>query len=370
LDRGVLQTLINKDLAPIVNRIDQDGLYPAEFLRALGSIGGFRSPILSEFGGSWTGNLSSLTETLKTMTQIGECCLSTAFAYWCHTACSRYIQLSDNQATKTRYLPLLARGTLLGGTGLSNTLKSACDIEKFLLSAQPVEGGYLVNGTLPWVSNLGQEHIFVTGCPVDADGRLVFFIVSCQQKGFSLKQGAHFTALEGTGTFACQFKNVFISDDHVLVDPENSLNYLKRIQSGMILAQLGMGFGLIRDCIRVIRRTGRTHDHINCFETHQADTLDALLKETEERAFDLAELADLLPEGLQRERLITDIMKVRLKGGELSLIAAQTAMLHQGAKGYLKNSVAQRRLRESYFVAIVTPSLKHLRREIERREHL
>jgi hypothetical protein len=39
-------------------------------------------------------------------------------------------------------------------------------------------------------------------------------------------------------------------------------------------------------------------------------------------------------------------------------------MLHQGAKGYLSHSAAQRKLREAYFIAIVTPAIKHLRREI------
>jgi hypothetical protein len=40
-----------------------------------------------------------------------------------------------------------------------------------------------------------------------------------------------------------------------------------------------------------------------------------------------------------------------------------------GAKGYLQRSPAQRRLREAYFVAIVTPAIKHLRREIARVEN-
>jgi hypothetical protein len=37
-------------------------------------------------------------------------------------------------------------------------------------------------------------------------------------------------------------------------------------------------------------------------------------------------------------------------------------MLHCGARGYLKSHRAQRRLRESYFVAIVTPATKQLRK--------
>ncbi len=36
--------------------------------------------------------------------------------------------------------------------------------------------------------------------------------------------------------------------------------------------------------------------------------------------------------------------------------------LHQGARGYVSTGAAQRRLREAYFVAIVTPATKHLRK--------
>ena len=51
---------------------------------------------------------------------------------------------------------------------------------------------------------------------------------------------------------------------------------------------------------------------------------------------------------------------------ELALRAAQSALLHQGARGYLMSSDVQRRVRESHFVAIVTPAIKHLRKEIAR----
>ena len=42
------------------------------------------------------------------------------------------------------------------------------------------------------------------------------------------------------------------------------------------------------------------------------------------------------------------------------------SLLHQGARGYLMSSPVQRRVRESHFVAIVTPAIKHLRSEIAR----
>ncbi len=361
-----LGSLIARVLAPRVTAIDLEGEYPEAFLRALGGLGGMGVGVPLAYGGAGLG----LMGTLTTMAQVGEVCLSTAFLHWCHTACAHSIAKSDNEQAKTALLPALARGELLGGTGLSNTLKSACEMESFLLSAKRVDGGYEINGTLPWVSNLGEDHIFVTGCPVEGDGRLVFVVVHCNQAGFKLVNGAEFTALEGTRTFACQFRNVRIDDDRVLAHPEQAQAYLPRIQPGLVLAQMGMGLGLVRDCIHLVEAVARTHSHVNCFETDQAAELREALNEVEVETFRLAALLDAAPAPASLPRLITDVMRVRLTGGELSLRAANAAMLHQGARGYLRKATAQRRLREAYFVAILTPALKHLRREIARRESL
>lgn len=364
-DLVALDTLIAGSLAPRVTAIDLEGEYPESFLRTAGRLGAFAGVVAPEFGGSGKG----LSDTIAQMARIGETCLSTAFTHWCQTACARYIQLSDNAAAKAEFLPSLASGSQLGGTGLSNTFKSCCEIERFLLTAKRVDGGYEINGTLPWVSNLGNDHIFVTGCPVDGDGRLLFFIVQCNQPGFKLVDGAHFTALEGTRTLACQFRNVRIDDNRVLAHPEQSAEYLTRIQPGMILAQLGMGLGLIRDCIRLIDSAGKTHQHINSFENDQAEELRIALADAEEKTFRLASRLDSGPQADALPALLTDVLRLRLAGGELTLRAANAAMLHQGARGYLRTATAQRRLREAYFVAIVTPSLKHLRREIARRQN-
>jgi len=363
-ESAALDALIARTLAPQVTAIDLAGEYPEAFLRAAGQLGVFAGVIAPEFGGNGKG----MADTIAQMAKIGETCLSTAFTHWCQTACARYIQLSDNAAAKAEFLPGLANGRLLGGTGLSNTLKSCCEIERFLLTARCVDGGYEINGTLPWVSNLGADHIFVTGCPVDGDGRLIFFIVKCDQPGFRLVEGAHFTALEGTRTLACQFRNVRIDDARVLAQPAQAADYLPRIQPGMILAQLGMGIGLIRDCIRLVESTERTHQHINSFEDDQADDLRAALAGAEAEVFRLAARLDAGVAPAEVPELLLDVLRIRLAGGELSLRAANAAMLHQGARGYLRTAAAQRRLREAYFVAIVTPSLKHLRREIARRE--
>jgi alkylation response protein AidB-like acyl-CoA dehydrogenase len=66
------------------------------------------------------------------------------------------------------------------------------------------------------------------------------------------------------------------------------------------------------------------------------------------------------------DEYVLKVLDVRAHASEIALRAAQSALLHQGARGYLLSSEVQRRVRESHFVAIVTPALKHLRLEMAR----
>jgi len=58
------------------------------------------------------------------------------------------------------------------------------------------------------------------------------------------------------------------------------------------------------------------------------------------------------------------VLEARLAVSELTLAATQSAVLHAGARGYLLGSGVHRRQREGVFVAIITPSVRHLRQEL------
>jgi hypothetical protein len=55
-----------------------------------------------------------------------------------------------------------------------------------------------------------------------------------------------------------------------------------------------------------------------------------------------------------------EVANIRLEIVYLTLEAVQTSMLHHGSGGYLKDSQPSRRLREAYFFANLTPTVKHL----------
>lgn len=349
LDLNAVRQIVDNDLVPLVHQIDREGFYPTELLRKLGATGLYAAHIGPE---------ADLNAAISGMAEVARSCLSTAFAVWCQDACGWYLTHSENTALKQSLLPEVATGRILGGTGLSNPMKAFAGIESVRLIGERVEGGYVVTGVLPWVSNLAVNHVFGAIFHVPATNRNVMAIIRCNQDDVKVEQRTHFCALEGTGTVAVMVKRAFIPDADILADPAES--YLIRITPGFILLQAGMALGLLRGAIESMEEADVTHGHINLFLKERPEQFRAILESLEQAVADLA----ATPERNDAEYMRT-LLQARLTAAEWVLKAVNAAMLHAGTKGYLVDGNAQRRLREAYFIAIVTPSIKHLHKELQ-----
>ena len=337
-----ITAVARRELTPIALEIDEGTIYPDQALRRLGE------------AGAWSAH-ADLRDTIAGISAIGETCGSSAFMAWCQNTLVWYILNSDNAALKAKYLGAAASGKTLGGTGLSNPMKSFFGIEKLKLKGRRADGGYIVRGALPWVSNLGPDHLFGTIFEVEETGEKVMFIADCADDNLLLTPCKPFLAMDGTGTYAVQFRDVFIPDDQVLAAP--AMPFVRTIRAGFILMQMGMGLGLIRDCVAIMDSVKPSLAHVNCFLPQQPEDFAALLAKMEAETMLLA--ATPYETSNDYWRAVVDL---RLRAGDAAVAAAHAAMLHCGARGYLKSHRAQRRLREAYFVAIVTPATKQLRK--------
>jgi alkylation response protein AidB-like acyl-CoA dehydrogenase len=362
-DPAVLAATVERELAPLVGRIDREGLYPADVLRALGAGGAFRHHLASQRADG----RCDLVGAVDALGAIGASCGATAFMGWCQDACSWYVEHGASDALRTGLLPRLASGEVLGGTGMSNPMKWFASIERLALHGERVPGGWRVTGRLPWVSNLGPDHVLGTafmplrddGTPREGAGVEVMALVRCDWPGVTMETVPPFLAMDGTGTYAMTFDRVFVPDDHVLADPIGP--WLRRIRNGFVLMQVGIGAGIVQACAALMRESDLRLAHVNRFLEDGPDLVEDELGALRERVATLADSA-LDPS----DAAFAEVLTVRLMASELTLRATQSAMLHAGAAGYSLASPVQRRLREGWFVAIVTPAIKHLRKELDR----
>jgi alkylation response protein AidB-like acyl-CoA dehydrogenase len=357
--RGVIEevrAIAARELPSLVHKIDAEGHYPEAAMRAFGHAGAYAQHLPGE------SERIDLGAAIGAMAAAGEYCLSTSFCIWCQDALGWYIYSSDNDALKQTLGRRVATGAALGGTALSNPMKTFFGIEQIRLKARRVEGGFVVRGLLPYVSNLGPDHYFGAVFEVEEPKRYVMAVIPCATEGVSLADNTKFVALDGTRTYAVQVRDAFIPDALVLADPVD--DYIKKIRAGFVLLQAGMAFGLIRDCIAMMEQVKAPLGHVNKYLDVQPEEIAEKLAGMEEAVAALAATPFETESGYWRA-----VIQARLAAGEASVQAASAAMLHCGARGYVATGAAQRRLREAYFVAIVTPATKQLKKMLADMAH-
>ncbi len=354
-----LKAAIATKLAPKVQDIDLKGEYPRDFMHLVGALGGFGQAVSRQFGGQSKG----LKSAIQVIEAISTECLCTGFITWCQIACAWYMHNSENEYLKQQILPQVAKGIVLGGTGLSNPMKHFAGIEKIALVAEPQPGGYVLNGMLPWVSNLGPGHYFGIAASIANSQEIIMAIVSDRLSGLSLRCNAHFIALEGSNTFSCIFRDVFVPDELILAAPCSE--YVQRIRPGFILTQVGLGLGLVAGCIEIMEHANQRLLHVNSFLDEQVEDIATALQMAQNQTYALADSISSQQQPINSD-LFKEVILARIAIAELSLKAANSAMLHAGARGYLQGNKVERKLRESYFIAIVTPALKQLKQMLSK----
>ncbi len=337
-------------LNQLASDIDIKGYYPKQWLTQYGLLNGFN--FLS-------GDDIAMPSLIQQQTKVGKICLNTAFCAWCQTACAWYVFNSSNQFLKQHYLQSILLGKQLAGTGLSNPMKTIFGLDKLRLSGVDSidnSGGYLINGGLPFVSNIEYGHLFAGVFSVNNTSKMALF--DTKNKDISINNSAKFTALDGSATVNVTCRDTFIGEDWLIA--EDASLFLKKIRAGFILLQLPMALGVITACESIIINKLKTKPWL-------ISTLPASLSYISQHREQLEKRVNTLAKTPleQDDEYFRSVLKCRLFASELSLLASQSAMLSSGAAGYIKANIANRKLRESFFVSIVTPSITQLKKMLQ-----
>jgi alkylation response protein AidB-like acyl-CoA dehydrogenase len=202
---GVAEDIAERILLPAAIATDAADLAPRSHFDLLAEAGFYGLAGPPETGGlnADPGTVCSVVERLAGG------CLTTAFVWIQHRTPVRELRVSKNEALRARCLPELCSGRLRAGIALGGLQAGAAQI-----SATPAEGGWLLDGTAPYVTGWGLIDV-VLAAAMTNDGRVLRALVDAGAADGLRVQPLRLLAASASGTVRLTFEHYFVPSERV-----------------------------------------------------------------------------------------------------------------------------------------------------------
>ncbi|WP_028605960.1 acyl-CoA dehydrogenase family protein [Ottowia thiooxydans] len=302
-----------------------------------------------------------LSDAIESVSQVAEHSVAAAFVFWGQRVLIELLLASDNEGLRARHLHALLQGQGAGASGLSNAMKFLSGIETLNIRATARDDGrgWILDGTVPWCTNLRPGDFLAAMAVERADGAPPMIVALPHDRaGLQRSSDLDLMALRGTHTASLRLDGVKIERDDLLA--ERASAYLPRVRPAFLGLQCGLSIGLARAALAVAeRRVGAGRD-----------VLLAPILAVKTR---LEDLVRALKDGVDSGLFVAEahqLFRIRLALHESVHQALQMELQASGGRAYHQDLPGgfARRWRESAFIPIVTPSVTQLLGELAKRD--
>lgn len=321
--------------APELDGPDQ---WPGEQFRWLAEAGVLGWVIPREFGGSEV----TSAELLEGYTWLAESCLTTTFVLTQRNGACQRIAGSENEALKADLLPRLGTGELFATVGISHLTTSRQHLRRPAVTAVPrANGGYVLTGTVPWVTGAVHADRIVTGGTLD-DGRQLLAAVPTAHPGVRCLPPQKLLALGASQTGAVQLDNVEITEGDLVSPPQPEV--MKHGSGGGAgsLATSALAIGLSRAALAFLQRERELRPDLE-------EIVSAFTTETEDLQRELMTAARAA-EGFGGTAVPAAV--IRTRANSLVLRVTQAALAASKGAGFVVGHPAERWVREAMFFLV------------------
>ncbi|MEB3340061.1 acyl-CoA dehydrogenase family protein [Okeania sp.] len=213
----IVYSILQNSVVPVANEIDTNPIELEKALMSLGKSGLLGLKIPQKWGGLELARQDYFNYQLLLARYSG----ALSFLQTQHQSAAAILASSENYQLQEEYLPHLSYGKILLGVGFSQLRRAEVPVKAF-----PTQGGYYIEGIVPWITGWGifQEFIIAAKLP---DGRAIFgmipFIESNQLNGnITFSKPMSLCAINSTNTVSATVKNWFLSNERLVsIQPVN-----------------------------------------------------------------------------------------------------------------------------------------------------
>jgi butyryl-CoA dehydrogenase len=273
--REIVRDFAETKIRPVARELDSTCTFPWQIVKEMADLGFLGAPWPVEMGGAGMDYLSYLI-IIEELARVDASCAITVSAHT--TLGTSPIVNFGTDAQKSRFVPLLAEGKVLGGFGLTEP-GAGSDAGGTQTSAVDKGDHYLINGSKVFITHAGVGEIFVVTArtdnnPAKRSNGITSFIVTkdttdlATVRDLGIGHLADLPKIKGVragkkedklGWRASDTRELILED--AVVPKENVLgevgkgfvNFLKTLDSGRIgiaALSLGLADGALHECLR------------------------------------------------------------------------------------------------------------------------
>ena len=343
-------------VAPRANVIDRDGIYPQDMFDLLRELGLFTLPFPPEFGG--TGSMLSACVAVEELCRV---CYNTAYLLVVQWVPFGAILAGGNQAQKTRYLPGLADGTLRGAISTTEA-QSGSDVAGIRTRAEPVDGGYRLNGAKIWCTNSSvADFVLVAARITDNNdprkrGSLNLFIVERDTAGFTIGPAEDKMGARGVPSCPLFLDNAFVPSDNRLGRERLGFKIVMEAfnQSRPIIGARGVGLaqGAMDLAVEFVRQREAFGQQVSNFQGVRWMIADMAIQTEAARSL-VYRAAAMVDDGISGKELAQAAAIAKAQATDTAMSVATDAVQLFGAAGISNDYPINRYFRDAKVLQIV-----------------
>jgi glutaryl-CoA dehydrogenase len=243
LVRDTARQFVESEYLPVVTEHFRHATFPVELAARVGELGFFGSNLPVEYGCAGLNNVAY--GLINQELERGDSGLRSFVSV--QSGLVMYpIHAFGSEQQKQTWLPRLARGEAIGCFGLTEP-DFGSNPAGMLTRAEPVPGGFRINGTKRWITNGDVAAVALVWAKVPApDGDVVRgFLVERGRPGFSTREMQGKFSLRASITSELFFDDCFVAEDAVLP----GVSGMRGPLSCLTQARYGISWGAIGSAI-------------------------------------------------------------------------------------------------------------------------
>lgn len=341
----------DEQIAPLAAEIDRNDRFPRELWEPMGALGLHGITVEEDFGGLGLGYLDHVIAVEEVSRASG----SVGLSYGAHSnLCVNQIRRWGNDEQKAKYLPKLISGEHVGSLAMSEA-GAGSDVVSMKLRAEPVAGGFRLNGTKFWITNGTYADtlvVYAKTSPEAGSRGITAFLIEKDMPGFSIGQKIDKMGLRGSPTCELVFEDCFVPEENVMGPLHGGVGVLMSGLDYERVVLAGMQIGIMQACldtvIPYVRERKQFGQPIGTFQLMQAKVADMYVAIQSARAYVYA-VAKACDAG-QTTRF--DAAGAILLASENAFRVSGEAVQALGGAGYTKDWPVERYLRDAKLLDI------------------